>query len=75
MRVLIAMDSFKGNISGLEASEAVARGVRRGCPWAELKILPIADGGEGTVEAFVRTMHGRTVHGLFTGPLGRPVEA
>ena len=75
MRVLIAMDSFKGNISGLEASEAVARGVRRGCPWADLKILPIADGGEGTVEAFVRSMRGRTVRGPFTGPLGRPVEA
>lgn len=75
MRVLIAMDSFKGNISGLEASEAVARGVRRGCPWADLKILPIADGGEGTVEAFVRAMRGRTVSGVFTGPLGRPVEA
>ena len=75
MRVLIAMDSFKGNISGLEASEAVARGVRRGCPWADLKILPIADGGEGTVEAFVRAMRGRTVSGVFTGPLGRPVQA
>ena len=46
MRVLIIMDSFKGNISSLEASEAVARGVRRGCPWAEIRILPAADGGE-----------------------------
>lgn len=69
------MDSFKGNISSLQASEAVARGVRRGCPWAELKILPIADGGEGTVDVFVRSMHGCTIRGSFTGPLGYPIEA
>jgi glycerate kinase len=75
MRVLIVMDSFKGNISSLEASEAVARGVRHGCPWAEIRILPAADGGEGTVDAFVRTLHGRRISSAVRGPLGEPVAA
>lgn len=75
MRVLIIMDSFKGNISSLEASEAVARGVRRGCPWAEIRILPAADGGEGTVDAFVKALHGQIKSSIVSGPLGSPTTA
>lgn len=75
MKVLIAMDSFKGNLSGLEASQAVSAGVLRACPWAEVKIVPVADGGEGTVDAFVRSLRGTTVTGTVRGPLGDPVEA
>ncbi len=75
MKILIAMDSFKGNISGLDASECVARGVRRACPWAEIKILPIADGGEGTVEAFVRSLGGELRSGSVRGPLGGDIRA
>lgn len=75
MRVLIVMDSFKGNLSSLEASEAVAKGVRRSCPWADIRILPIADGGEGTVDAFVRTLRGRLMEGEVRGPLGEAMDA
>jgi len=69
------MDSFKGNISGLEASQAVSAGVLRACPWAEVRVIPVADGGEGTVEAFVHAMGGQRQKGIVAGPLGEPVEA
>lgn len=69
------MDSFKGNISGLEASAAVGRGVKRACPWAEIKILPIADGGEGTVDVFIKTLGGELREGQFTSPIGDPIAA
>lgn len=75
MKVLIAMDSFKGNLSSMEASEAVARGIRRGCPRVETRLLPIADGGDGTVEAFVTALHGQKKSGTVRDPLGNPVTA
>ena len=75
VRVLVVMDSFKGNISGLEASAAVGRGVKRACPWAEIKILPIADGGEGTVDVFIKTLGGELREGQFTSPIGDPIAA
>ena len=75
MRILIVMDSFKGNISGLEASESVAEGVKHACPWADIRILPIADGGEGTVEVFVSSLRGSYRSGTVRGPLGEPLEA
>ena len=53
MRILIAPDSFKGSLSALAAAEAMARGVRAVFPEAEVALLPIADGGEGTVAALV----------------------
>ena len=75
MRVLIAMDSFKGNLTGLEASQTVSAGVQRACPWADVRIVPIADGGEGTVDAFVHSLHGQTVKSAVRGPLGETIEA
>ena len=75
MRVLIAMDSFKGNLTGLEASQAVSAGVQRACPWADVRIVPIADGGEGTVDAFVHSLHGQTVKSTVRSPLGETIEA
>ncbi len=75
MKVLIAMDSFKGNLSSLEASEAVARGIRRGCPRVETRLLPIADGGDGTVDAFVAALHGERKSGTVRGPLGNLITA
>jgi glycerate kinase len=75
MRVLIAPDSFKGSLSARAAAEAIARGLRTVFPEAELRALPIADGGEGTVEALVTATGGRTHQARVTGPLGEPVEA
>ena len=75
MKVAIAIDSFKGSLSSVAAGEAAAAGVRRVYPDAEVCVRPLADGGEGTVDALVAGMGGsrRTVR--VTGPAGRPVEA
>ena len=52
MKVVIAIDSFKGSLSSMEAGKAAAEGVRRAVE-ADIVIRPLADGGEGTVEALV----------------------
>ena len=72
-RVLLAIDSFKGSVSSAQAEEAVAEGVRRVWPDAELGALPLADGGEGTVEALTSGMSGSRQQIQVTGPLGTPV--
>ena len=51
MRAVVAMDSFKGSMTSLEAGNAVKRGILRACPDAEVTVLPLADGGEGTIDA------------------------
>ena len=63
MKVVIAMDSFKGSLSSVEAGNAAAKGVKRVFPDAECIVSPLADGGEGTVDALVAGMGGeiRTV--------------
>jgi glycerate 2-kinase len=69
LNVLVAPDSFKGTFSAAEVAAAVARGVRAG--GREAVELPIADGGEGTMDALGGEIHSATV----SDPLGRPVEA
>jgi glycerate kinase len=75
MRVVIAPDSFKGSLTALAAAEAMARGVREVFPAAEVVAVPIADGGEGTVDALVAATGGRIVECTVSGPLGGPVTA
>lgn len=75
MRILVAPDSFKGSVSAPEAAEAIARGIRAVFPAAEVVKLPIADGGEGTVDALVTATGGRTEARTVSGPLGEPVRA
>ena len=53
MKAVIAIDSFKGSLTSLEAGNSVAAGIRRVFPDAECIIRPLADGGEGTVDALV----------------------
>ena len=59
MRVVIAIDSLKGSLTSLQAGEAVSRGIRRVDPEADIQVRPLADGGEGTVDALVSGMNGR----------------
>ena len=59
MRAVIAIDSFKGSLTSAEAGMAAADGLRRVFPEAETVIRPVADGGEGTVEALVSGLNGR----------------
>ncbi|MBO7720957.1 MAG: glycerate kinase [Kiritimatiellae bacterium] len=75
MKVVCAIDSFKGSLSSIEAGNAAAEGVRRVFPAAECLVCPVADGGEGTVEALVDGMGGDLKSVTVTGPAGRPVEA
>lgn len=75
MKVVIAIDSFKGSLSSLEAGEAAKRGILKSDPKAQVRVRPLADGGEGTVEALVQGMEGRICKVMVTGPLGNPIEA
>lgn len=75
MNILIAPDSFKESLSAAEAAEAIARGVGRAIPDATVDLCPMADGGEGTVEALVRATGGEFFATEVTGPLGEPVDA
>ena len=73
-RVLLAIDSFKGSVSSEQAESAVAEGVRRVWPDAEVSTLPLADGGEGTLDA-VAACGGEIVTCEVAGPLGDRVSA
>lgn len=73
-RVLLAIDSFKGSVSSAQAESAVAEGVRRVWPDAEVSALPLADGGEGTLDA-VAACGGEIVTCEVTDPLGNRVPA
>ncbi|MBS7315853.1 MAG: glycerate kinase [Clostridiaceae bacterium] len=75
MKYLVAMDSFKGNFSSYEAGSVVRSGILEAAPDAQVQIVPIADGGEGTVEAIVTGLGGEYVDAPATDALGRPVTA
>ena len=75
MKIVIAPQSFKGSLSAQEVAQAMARGVKRVMADAETIMLPMADGGEGTVEALVFSTHGRIITTEVTGPLGQRVTA
>ena len=75
LRIVIAPDSFKGSLTAMQAAEAIAAGVRRARPDAEVILMPLADGGEGTVEALVVATGGWRHNARVMGPLGGPVEA
>jgi len=74
-KVVFAIDSFKGSLTSLEAGNAAAEGLHRVFPEAKAVVVPVADGGEGTVEALTEGLGGRLVTATVSDPLGRPVEA
>ena len=73
MNVVIAIDSFKGSMTSLEAGESASAGIRRIYPDADITIRPLADGGEGTVEALTLGCGGTRTQVCVTGPLEKPV--
>ena len=75
MRVLVAPDKFKGTMTAAEAAEAIAAGWRRSDPRAQVDEIPMADGGEGTLDALVAALGGRRHLVKVSGPLGDPVGA
>lgn len=75
MKIVIAMDSFKGSLTSLEAGEAAAKGVTDSLPDSEIILMPLADGGEGTVSAIVNALGGEMVPAGVRGPLGTLIES
>lgn len=75
MKIVIAPDSFKESLSAMDVANAIEQGFREIYPQAEYIKLPMADGGEGTVESMVAATGGKRVELSVTGPLGQPVEA
>ena len=74
MKVVIAIDSLKGSLSSLEAGTAAAAGIHHVDPAVETVVRPLADGGEGTVQALTEGLGGRFVTVPVTGPAGKPVD-
>ena len=72
MNAVVAIDSLKGSLTSMEAGRAVCEGIRRVYPDAVVSVRPLADGGEGTVEALVSGMNGELRTITVTGPLGQP---
>ncbi len=75
MKIVVAVDSFKGCMRSDEAGGIIAAGLREGLNDAEIVVIPVADGGEGTTEAVVRATGGELRSVPVTGPLGDPVTA
>jgi glycerate kinase len=75
VRIVVAPNSFKGSLSGTQAAAAIARGIHQVIPDAEVIEIPVADGGDGTVEALVGAHQGTYGWVNVEGPLGDPVHA
>lgn len=75
MKIVIAPDSFKGSLASPEVCRAIEAGVLAAMPEARAVLVPIADGGEGTVRTLVEGTGGAVLSADVTGPLGEPVEA
>ncbi|RKD22833.1 glycerate kinase [Ammoniphilus oxalaticus] len=75
MKIIIAPDSFKGSASAPEVAVAIERGVKNALPQAETVLVPVADGGEGTMDSLVSATGGHFVEVTVKGPLQAPVQA
>ena len=74
-RVIVACDSFKGSLTSKEAGEACCKGILDVCPEAEVSVISVADGGEGTTEALAEALDASRIECMVSDPLGRPVAA
>lgn len=75
MKIVIAPDSFKGCLTALEVADAIEKGIRRVMPEAQIVKVPMADGGEGTVQALVDATGGQIIAQNVCDPLGNQIEA
>jgi glycerate 2-kinase len=75
LRIVIAPDSYKGSLSALEVANSMERGIRKVFPDAQIRKIPIADGGEGTVAALTASTGGRILTAIVKDPLGRSIPA
>ena len=75
LKILVAPNALKESLSAIDAAHAIARGVRRGLPNARVIEIPIADGGDGTLEAVISGTGGRILKKRIVGPLGNSITA
>ncbi len=75
MKIVIAPDSFKGSLTAIEVSDALEKGVKKAYPNAQIEKIPMADGGEGTVQCLVNATQGKIYQKEVIGPLGEQVIA
>ncbi|MBO8164144.1 MAG: glycerate kinase [Brevibacillus sp.] len=75
MKIVIAPDSFKGSVTAMEAALAIEKGIKKFLADAETVLVPVADGGEGTMDSLVAATGGKKVQAAVTGPLHEPVRA
>lgn len=75
MKVLVAIDSFKGSLTSLEAGNLIKKGILKADPSAKVKVMMLADGGEGTVEALTYANNGKLVNVKVHGPLHKIITA
>jgi glycerate 2-kinase len=75
MKIVIAPDSFKESLTALEVAQSIEKGMQKVLPDASYVKIPMADGGEGTVQSLVDATRGKILSKTVTGPLGEPVEA
>jgi len=75
LKILVAPDSFKGSLTAMEAAENIKRGIHNFDSEINVDLLPMADGGEGTVQSLVDATDGEIIEKEVTGPLGDQVEA
>ena len=75
MKAVIAIDSFKGSLTSMEAGAAIYEGILAAKPDATVVIKPLADGGEGTTDALIQGLGGERIELTVTGPMGKPVSA
>ena len=74
-KIVIAPDSFKGNLTSLQVASCLEKGVKRVLPKAKCIKVPMADGGEGTVQSLVDAANGKIISKRVTGPAGKLVTA
>ena len=74
-KILIASDSFKGAASALDICNAIENGIKQVCPKVETIKIPMADGGEGTVDSLIAATKGSLITKVVTGPLREKVKA
>lgn len=74
-KIIIASDSFKGSVSSAEVADSAERGIRKVYPECEVVKIPVADGGEGTMEVLVEALEGRMVLCVVHDPLMNPITA
>lgn len=75
MKIILVPDSFKGTLSSKEASDTMREAILRVVPDAELRAIPVADGGEGTVDAFLAAVGGEKITLSVSGPYGEKTES